>query len=361
MIRVTQTPAIQRQLKAIMGKDADLTGVAVYEMIAIGSSPLNADGIYHGAVVTEKAMKSLAAKAKGRPVPMIDTHNSEQGLPVGRLLHSAVVKAEDGKAALHSLVYLTISGQEDRISKLDSGILRDVSVGFTPSSLTCSSCSYDFLASSEGRSLLRQGYWNNAVVCPNKHVMGGPDGTKLQVDNARSWKETSFVTRGASEEGRILSAEFQKLSLQDFKVIPLAASEDDDTLFCNTNDGEPFDIVKPHEEPPMDFAAMKSEVELRVRAEEALKHAADTQELASLRLQVATIPALTTQVAEVATLTTQVATLTTERDTAQTSLAAADARIAILKANKGLEPSADDSSKSTTTAPSVNADLYKTF
>lgn len=361
MIRVTQTPAIQRQLKAIMGKDADLNGIAVYEMIAVGSSPLNAEGIYQGAVMTEKAMKSLVAKAKGRPVPMIDIHDSDRSLPVGRLLHSAVVKAEDGTPALHSLVYLTISGQEDRISKLDSGILRDVSVGFTPSSLTCSSCGYDFLASSEGRSLLRNGYWNDAIVCANKHVMGASDGTKLQVDNAKSWKETSFVTRGASEEGRILSADFQKLSSQDFKVIPLAASEDDDTLFCNTNNGEPFDIVKTNQEPPMDYAQMKGEVELRVRAEEALKHAADTQELANLRLQAATIPALTAQVAEVATLTTQVATLTTERDTAQTALAAADARIVILQANKGVEPSADDSTKTPATTSSVNAALYQTF
>jgi hypothetical protein len=217
------------------------------------------------------------------------------------------------------------------------------------------------LASAESRRLLIQGYYNDAIICDNKHLMGGAEGAKLQVDAVKSWKETSFVTRGASEEGRILSSKFQKLSSQDFKVIPLAASSDDDTLLCNSNDGEEIDIVKSHEEPPMDYTQLKAEIELRVRAEEALKHSSDQTELATLRQQVTTIAGLTAEAAKVADLTTQVATLTTERDSATTSLQAAEARIVVLVANGGKEPKADGSSQPSVEASDVNPDLFKTF
>lgn len=360
MIRVKMTPAIERQLRTIMGAEANLEEVAVYEMIAVGSSPLNANGIYAGAVMSEKGMKALVAKGRGRPVPMIDNHDASSSLPVGRLLRSEVVKAEDGTPAVHSLIYLTVTGQEDRIAKLDTGVLRDVSVGFLPNSLACSTCGFDFMASQTNRELLVRGYYNDSIVCGNKHVMGAEDGTKLQVNGVKSWKETSFVSRGASEEGRILSQQFQKLSSQDFKVIPLAASEDDDTLFCNTNEGDDCTFIGMTEEIKMDIAAFKAEVELRVRAEEALKTSAQLAELETLKAQVAIIAELQAKADQVTGLTEQVATLTSERDQAKTDLAAAQARLDVLTANEGQNKKADPAT-TTELSETINSALFQTF
>ena len=341
-IQVVKTPAIENQLRLILGQEADLSQVAVYEMVALGQKPLKTSGLYSNAVVSEQTMYKLVSLSEMRPVPIIELHAAYSTLPVGRVFKSGVRNGQ-----LHALAYFTKQGQTDLIAKMDTGTIRDVSVGFTPSSLTCSACNYDFLASEDGRELLFEGYFSGSTKCGNDHTMG-KDNVYLQIMDVSSWSETSLVTRGASEDARMLGKEFQVLANEDFTPIPLAASTKIDTLLqCNTN--PPVTI----EDNPMDATILRAEVELRCKAEAKADRAEVEAQLAQSKSELEAIKA--THAAEIAAKETAIADKEAALAEAETAKVSLQTRIDVLLAGGG--DKADPATK-TSTPDAIDASLY---
>jgi len=231
MLRVKMTEAIRNQLKTVLGEAFDEEKVAVFEYVALGQNPLKSGRPFNGAKASENLMNRMKTLGENRAVPFIALHNKDYSLPQGRTFISKVYTDETGKAQLHALAYFI---KPEVVDQIDTGILRDVSVGFGVNSATCSVCGFDFMGSQMGIDALRKYAWyaNEKLTCANGHTMN-EDGNHLWINGANYWDETSFVTRGASEEARFLSPQFQKLAKENFETIPLAASQSSGTLGAN--------------------------------------------------------------------------------------------------------------------------------
>lgn len=243
MYEVTKTPRIERKLKAILGDKADLSKIKVYETLSNDSRPILGAGVpWKDSRMSRSYLDGMAMMLQsGQYVPLIHHHKDYNDHAEGRLFDAAVFTAADGADELHALFYILDNEENTTLnSKINSGIINEVSTQTTPGSLKCSSCDFDFLASKDNRAKLYAGK-DYTPLCDNGHQWG-IGGNHLILDGApRAFKEQSLVLRGAVKGARVLKLSEQKLSLE--QDLNLAASESNDTLTLNTsieNSDQPF-------------------------------------------------------------------------------------------------------------------------
>ena len=243
-IDIEKHPKVKQKLQALLGSKVDLSKLAVFEARANDTLAISgAGGFLKNARMTESYLKAMATSVQeGQYVPIIKLHDQHGSLPEGRIFDAAVFENSENadEKDLHILFY--VDGGSEYASKIDQGIIAELSTGTTPKDLKCSSCGYDFLASEDNRRNLYKGKgWS--PLCPEGHQWG-VGGNHLKLSALGKWKETSVVTRGAVDRAKILDESQIKLAVSD-KEINLAASDNSDTLLLVTLADAAPDALKP--------------------------------------------------------------------------------------------------------------------
>ena len=231
---------VKQKLQALLGSKFDLSTLAVFEGLANDTLPIKAaGGMYNNSRMTKAYLEGMATKVQnGEFVPIIKLHNQHGSLPVGRIFDSATFtsSASEEEHDLHILFYVDQKSEPDLVNKLENGTIAEISTGSSPSSLQCSSCGYDFLASEDNKRRLWAGK-NYTPLCSEGHQWG-VGGNHLKLTSLGSWKETSAVTRGAVTRAHILSEKELRLATQSGEINLAAHADDDKLLLVTLQDGD---------------------------------------------------------------------------------------------------------------------------
>lgn len=194
MKQVTKTPAIVAQLKAAYGPSASVNDLAVFRTSMMNTLPLRkSSGLYKGATNSVELMGQMAAAVNGESIPVNTIHGAGDVTDiVGRLFAASVENAE-----LMGLVAIDGVNHPDIVSKMDNGTIDQVSVGLIPSSMQCSSCSFDFCGPDATFDQIC------TATCGNDHVMGS-DAAHLNVVGLGMFYELSLVPMGAVNGARVV-------------------------------------------------------------------------------------------------------------------------------------------------------------
>jgi hypothetical protein len=212
MKQVQKTEQILNQLRASFGPDAELTSLAVYETRALNSLPLRkSGGIFKGARNSLRLLQQMADWVNGESVPLHLSHDTS-GLPYGRAFHGAMVDNE-----LRLLFAVDSMSHPEVVSKLESGVLDQVSVGFNMKSLGCSKCGFNFIGASA------ENFYN--LTCDEGHTIGQDD-VHVWVDDLEYFFELSLVGMGAAEGATIVGRSDARLANNPSAQQRLAASAD---------------------------------------------------------------------------------------------------------------------------------------
>ena len=212
MKQVQKTEQILNQLRASFGQDADVTSLAVYETRALNSLPLRkSGGIFKGARNSLRLLQQMADWVNGESVPLHLSHDTS-GLPYGRAFHGALVDNE-----LRLLFTVDSLSHPEVVSKLESGVLDQVSVGFNMKSLGCSKCGFNFIGANA------ENFYN--LTCDEGHTIG-QDGVHVWVDDLEYFFELSLVGMGAAEGATIVGRSDARLANNPSAQQRLAASAD---------------------------------------------------------------------------------------------------------------------------------------
>lgn len=262
------------------------------------------------------ALVDVAAKINNDGLPVLMNHNSSR-FPIGMWFKAKVNEAEQTVAQFY--IPAEIPEHNDTITRIDTGILDSVSIGFTAGSRTCSICGHDI-----------HDYEN----CP--HIPGKTYGNEIcyvELDDVKA-SEGSLVYSGAVAAAKIQEDYMTKsdsLSKEALcKEFPTAFSTGEleivqtGVIIQDTDDN--FDegsIMKPEEiqELQNKFAAQASTL-----ADTSTKYAAVVEELAATRTEIAKVDEYKVQAETAAQLAeaakTDLNTLITKFQTVVTSLAA---------------------------------------
>lgn len=299
MKQIAKSDGIKEQLRAAFGADANLDALAVYEAIALNTRPLRkAGGIYRGARPTLSLLAELANWIGKESVPLQVQHDTST-LPFGRVFKAEMVDDE-----LRVLFALDGVNHGDVVTKLDTGVLDQVSVGFFPKSLKCSKCAFDYMAANAEMNLWR-------LECSEGHKIG-EDGTFVFVDGLDLFFELSLVGMGAANGAKIVGRSDARLQSPDFQQ----------RLAASVTDGRPGVLLTAT---PKDSDDMNAEQMAQFSAAVTGKATAE----ANLATVTAARDALQAQVTQ---LTEQVATLTAAGSDVAAANTARDAAVADLQA-----------------------------
>lgn len=229
--KVPITPRIEAKLRSILGQNADLSKLAVYEARSNDTRMLaRTGGIMKNSRMDKSYLEGMAKTAQmGAYVPLASHHNTFDHAE-GRIFDAAVYEAADGNHELHTLFYVPADTNPNSLdSKLSQGIINSVSTNTVPSSIKCSACGFNFMQDDKSTSMLFSGRNGMTPICANKHE-SGKDGNHLVLSGTpKIWREQSLVMNGAVAGASILSAENQKLAHESTQI-GLAASDVDDKL-----------------------------------------------------------------------------------------------------------------------------------
>lgn len=292
MKQLDLTPKLEAQIKAAVGEDVDLTGVAVFEAIAINSRPLpgKRGTLFEAAVVTPLTLKQMADSINnGNHLPLISDHEL-MGTPKGRVFAADVFFAEDGSMELRTLFYLDKT-EADLITKLNSGSLDEVSVSFLSSQMLCSECGFDYFGSdSTAENIYTR-------TCANDHTVGN-DGVHVSLVGLNQFIELSLVSRGAADKPKIVGKSASKLNPSGLRLA--ARGFEVDSLICQASRGE--EVVSFD---PTTLVTQLSESQVRVGVLTSEKTALEGQVTSLISERDAANAQVATLTAEVADLQTQ--------------------------------------------------------
>lgn len=310
MKQIDLTADLQAKIQTAVGEDVDPRGFAVFEAIALNSSPLpgKRGSLFEGAVATPLTLVQMAQSINdGKHIPLIADHNLS-GVPKGRVFEAGVEFDAEGNTELRILFY--IDGTETTlIAKLNAGSLDEVSVAFLASQLLCSECQFDYL----GEDATSENVWTR--TCNNGHVIG-TDGVHLRMVGLNQFVETSLVSAGASKNPKIVGKSQSKLSPTTSMRLAARGFEVDALVFQGSR-GEELNTVDLKELNALLVAESVKAI--------TLGNERDTAK--------ATVTTLT---AERDALAGQVTTLTAERDTAVAAVAAAPDAAVVAEATAAL-------------------------
>ena len=228
MKEVVPTPAIVGQLNKSFGAPLDLNKVAIFEAIALNTQPISKRGsLYDQAVPQLSLLQGMASYVQsGGAVPLHTLHAQGYELPVGRVFMAEVF---DG-GELRVLFYLSRedSVAADLITKLNAGVIDEVSVGIQPAHLLCSECNFDFF----GSEATVENLWDR--TCPDDHTLGVA-GVHGKLDGLDRFYETSLVSLGAAKNAKIVGRAKSRLGQEEYSRLAASGFDPDITaLFATT-------------------------------------------------------------------------------------------------------------------------------
>lgn len=211
---------ITDRIKDLIAKNSDgsvdPTSVSVYECVALNTLPISKQGtLFNGARTDAATLQTLAEYVNnGTSVPLHLIHDQAYGLPVGKVFYAETRQTFTGSTELRSLFYLP-NTETDLITKLDTNVIDEVSVGYQPKKIACSKCGFDFLGA--------EATWENiwTLTCDKDHTIG-VDGTYANISGVVGWHELSLVSKGAANNAKILARTKQLLGQEEYNR--LAAS-----------------------------------------------------------------------------------------------------------------------------------------
>lgn len=298
--QVPLTDKISAQIAAAYGDPAaDTTGLAVFEAVAANTKPLlRKGGLFEGAVINTSMFSDMISILDQQThVPIEIMHgDSRDPLPVGKVFAAKMLPETDGSTSLNTMFYMS-PDQTDLITRLNSGVVGEVSIGTLAKQLLCSECGFDYL----GADATLDNVWG--CVCANDHTIG-QKGAHLKLHGAQKWSELSLVNKGAAQGAKILPRSAMRMGAA------LAARGLDDrmlSLQASISDTLPLPTAPAKESPDMSTEALT-------------KLATDLALAGRDRDDAKT--ALTAAQAEVIALKVQVTDLTTKLATAEATDAA---------------------------------------
>lgn len=207
---------LTERIKTLLGNRGvdDFSKVAVYECVAASTRPINQrHSVYHEARMTPSMLSGFGAYLEQESVPLQLIHESHN-LPTGQVLE-AKAYTEGFDTELNALFYVQDGTEE--ATKLDLGIIDEVSVGALSKHARCSKCGFDYFENDKRKVQL---VWER--TCDNEHTLG-EDGCHLILDGVAKWQELSLVPKGASSRPKVLTVDKQRLAT-DESYRTLAAS-----------------------------------------------------------------------------------------------------------------------------------------
>ena len=202
--RITVTDDIKAKVLANMGSEPNWDQIAVFEMTAVTSLPLNKKWtLFDKAQITAQTFEEAAAYLNsGGFVPFHTLHQQGYEIPVGRVFYGEAQKNAKGYDELRVLAFIDLTAHADLAAKIDNGIVEEVSVGMSFKQLLCSACGDDLMANEES-------LWN--YTCANGHVIGMGD-HHVKPNGLGQFRELSAVSKGASTGAKILTMQKRTLA-----------------------------------------------------------------------------------------------------------------------------------------------------
>lgn len=195
--RVNQTPEVLARLSKAVGKTVVEGEYAVYECVALNTLPLRQKGtLFNGAVVQQSVLTEMSAVLQNQETIPIQLMHDNTALPVGRAFWGETTRNNLGRPEL-KVQFFVSTVNPDIIAKVDDGTVDEVSVGFSPKSISCSKCGFDFL----GPKASFENVWS--LTCDKGHEVG-KDGTYTGLSGLSMWHELSLVGKGAANGAKIL-------------------------------------------------------------------------------------------------------------------------------------------------------------
>lgn len=288
MKRLTVTPDMQAKINAVAGTEVDPASIAVYESIAVTKAPIQKPrNLYDGGTFDPGFFGEMAAfLSSGKSVFVAPIHNTEQ-LPLGR-----VFNAWETGEGLRAQFYLPMTSG-DLVPKIDTGVIKNVSIGALPKQLLCSECSWDYMGKDASiMNILDK-------TCENDHTIG-ENGVHVVSKGLDTWFELSLVGTGASPGAEILARSKAQLANDNSaSLVRLAANQ------------VPPEAVMLVTTPTGDIDMDAKEIAAQLKAE-------FTTSLAENATKIATLEA------KASGLETQVGSLQTQLTAANTALEAAN-------------------------------------
>lgn len=282
--------------------------IVVFEAAALSTKPLDQKGtIFNGARPSRSMLEAMVEgiQSGDHRVPLHTMHRQSSELPVGRVFAARLVDETDGSTTLRAMFYLPKS-EKDMVEKINLSILDEVSVGVQPKQGLCSECGFDYFGEDADFSNLF------SQTCENGHTIG-EEGTHLNLIGLSNWRELSLVSRGASNNPKILSRarslmgdeEYNRLAASGtppealilFANSPMETSEMPDTDTENKT-SEPSAELQELTEAINALTGRIDAVEARfAEAEEEAQEEAETEEEAELSDNTDEVADLTAQLA----------------------------------------------------------------
>jgi hypothetical protein len=231
MKRLELTPQLLQLIKDRVGEDVNLDGIAVFEAISLNNKPLpgKKGTIWEGAVATPLTLKQIKDKIDGGFTIPLQLNHDMVNLPTGRVFDAGLNYADDGSFELRTLFYLDAS-EAELASKIDQGIIDEVSISFLPTSYLCSECGWDYLG--EGANF--ENFFTR--TCANDHTVG-EDGVHVNMVGLADLIELSLVARGAAANPKIVGRSASKLAPASAQRLAARGFEIDG-LVCQASRGE---------------------------------------------------------------------------------------------------------------------------
>jgi hypothetical protein len=336
--RLEITPKIAAAIARSTDSSVDPNTVAVFETGALNTLPISKKGtLFDGGRVTETTLREMADYLNNGTnyAPLHVVHDQGDGaLPVGRVFAGEVVNNE-GIAELRNLFYLPLDTGAELISKLDTSVIDEVSVGLRTKHITCSECGFDYLGA--------EATWEHIYyrTCPNEHELG-VNGVHTVSSGLDKYMELSLVSRGAASKTRIYPRAKSLLGEDSYKKLAASGVQPEATILF----ASPTQPTK-KDKPAMDMEKLigdLTDIKASVKVKDQELTAANTT-ITDLKAKVTTLEGEVTtlkanaDVTKVTGLEAQVTALTTEKDAALSFVRSEAERLAVAAGTE--KPAAD--------------------
>lgn len=201
MKELAKTPFIEALLAKVVGKDADLSKLHVYEVSATNTIALRGKSgtIFEKAKISPHTISQLAQAVNNDPIPLMMDHNLA-GAPYGKFFYAESIPSDTGEIELRGLLYVDDS-EEKILSKLEAASIEEVSIQFLSQNMICSECDFDYMAAAAEDNF--EPFWD--LTCGNGHKIG-KDGVHVRLVGVNEVVELSLVSRGAVKNSKIISS-----------------------------------------------------------------------------------------------------------------------------------------------------------
>jgi len=207
--RVEITPNLQKRIRlALADESVDTSQFVVYEAKLLSTEPISQAGFYDKARVSVSTLREMEAhlNKEGSAVPLMVMHQTRGLLPVGKVFSAKMQNMSNGEVELRGQFFLP-SNEVELITKIDTSVVDEVSVGLLSQHAFCSECNFDYF----GTEASSENYWT--LTCNEGHTIG-QDGTHLRLVGMEDWAELSLVGRGAAKNAKILSRAKQSMTAE---------------------------------------------------------------------------------------------------------------------------------------------------